>query len=151
MFKVDPGSTLNSVRNDNSRIASRIAGYIATDPKLLDKVRKLLADVPSVIKPAIGAGLRRAEMQCTSAQMPRAAKDIETYVRNLGDHAVTAGYVAETEQPEFDPSNPSSGKSTTGATQRNGDASNLLSGEWNTEIADPFAAVPIPLMPDSPQ
>jgi len=145
MFREDPVAALDNVRNDNGRIAGRIAGYIETDPKLLEAVRKLVAVFPTLNKPAIGAGLRRAQMQCTTAQEARTTREIENFVRNLGDRAVSAGYTAEAEQPDFDPA-----PSKTSITPKR-DGGELLTDEYSTQLSDPFAKVPLPLLPDTPQ
>jgi hypothetical protein len=161
MFRTEPTSILNNVGKDNAKIAGRIAGYVETDPKLLDTVRKLVAVAPTEIKPAIGTGLRRAALQCTTAQQPQATRDIEKFIRDLGDHAVSAGYVAVTEQPELDATvGMTTGSQSAGSSQQPGsplqarsqkqDPGSLLSGEYSTKLSDPFEKVPLPLMPDTP-
>lgn len=143
MLKVDPGSALDNIQNNKARIADRIAGYLETDPDLLKEVRKLVAKVPSETRIPIGAGLRRAALQCDSAQKPQVTRNIEKFVRDLNDRQVSAGYFAVTEEPEFSPAPPRP------APDAQHSGGSLLGGEWNTEISDPFAAVPVPLTTDS--
>ena len=136
MFAMDPASLLKTLRNDNDKIERTLASYLATDSELLSSVRKLVADAPTTSKRAIGAGIRRAEMQCT-APKPEVARKIISFIRNLNDATVYAGYVSVTEEPEP--------QYTTGqprVTPRNPGKS--FTGEWNTEIADPFESVPLP-------
>ena len=159
MFRTEPTSILNNVGKDNAKIAGRIAAYVESDPKLLESVRKLVAVAPTEIKPAIGTGLRRAALQCTTAQQPQATRDIEKFIRDLGDHAVSAGYVAVTEQPELDATVGMTGSQSASSQQpgspqqaksRKQDPGSLLSGEYSTKLSDPFEKVPLPLMPDTP-
>ena len=100
MFAADPPSLLRILRNENDKIEARLANYVATDHGLLPSVRKLAAEAPTSNKRAIGAALRKAELQCTAPQrmepQPAAARKIIDFVRNLGDNAVLAGYVAVT-------------------------------------------------------
>ena len=140
LFSSDPSSLLQIVRNDNDKLTSNVASYLNSDPTLLPAVRRLIADSTSVSKRAIGAGLRRAEMQCTAPQ-PQVARKIRDFVRNLGDMTISAGYVAEAEQP--DP--PSASIQQPAPMPAKSNSSNkLFSGEWNTELADPFASMPLP-------
>ena len=136
MFAADPPSLLRTLRNENDKIEARLANYVATDPGLLPSVRKLAAEAPTANKRAIGAALRKAELQCLAPQ-PEAARRIIDFVRNLGDNAVLAGYVAVTEEP--------APRYTIGKPVRPVIKSDkLLSGEWKTELADPFAGMPLP-------
>ncbi len=141
MFAADPPSLLRILRNDNDQIEARLANYVATDPGLLPSVRKLAAEAPTSNKRAIGAALRKAELQCAAPQrmepQPDAARKIIDFVRNLGDNAVLAGYVAVTEEPA---SPKAIGKPARPQVRNN----SLLTGEWKTELADPFASPPLP-------
>ena len=97
-FSADPASIVRTFRGDNDKIDRTVASYLVSDPELLPSVRKLIADAPTMNKRAIGAGLRRAELQCT-APKPDVARKIMDFVRKLGDENVFAGYVAITEEP----------------------------------------------------
>lgn len=140
LFSSNPSSLLQITRNDNEKLTSNVASYLNSDPTLLPSVRRLIADSTSVSKRAIGAGLRRAEMQCTAPQ-PQVARKISDFVRNLGDMTISAGYVAEAEQP--DPPSASIQQPAPLPTKSNS-SNKLFSGEWNTELADPFASMPLP-------
>ena len=141
LFAADPPSLLRLLRNENDKIEARLANYVATDPGLLPAVRKLAAEAPTSNKRAIGAALRKAELQCTAPQrmepQPDAARKIIDFVRNLGDNAVLAGYVAVTEEP----ASPNAIGKPVKPPVRN---DKLLTGEWKTELADPFASPPLP-------
>jgi hypothetical protein len=141
MFAADPPSLLRLLRNENDKIEARLANYVATDSGLLPSVRKLAAEAPTSNKRAIGAALRKAELQCTAPQrmepQPDAARKIIDFVRNLGDNAVLAGYVAVTEEP----ASPNTiGKPAKPLVK----SDRLLTGEWKIELADPFASPPLP-------
>lgn len=138
LFSDDPTLPLQAARNDNSKIDSKVTGYLVSDPDLLPVIRKLVAVAPAANRRGIGSGLRHAEMQCLTPQ-PAYARKIRDFVRDLRDNAVLAGYVAVSEEPipqyttgkpVAPPAKPAGGK--------------LFSGEWNTEIADPFASLPLP-------
>lgn len=141
MFAADPPSLLRILRNENDKIEARLANYLTTDTGLLPSVRELVAKATTINKPAIGAALRKAELQCLAPQrmepQPAAARKINDFVRNLGDNAVLAGYVAVTEEPA---SNYTIGK----PVKRPAKGDRLFSGEWKTELADPFASMPLP-------
>jgi hypothetical protein len=141
MFAADPPSLLRTLRNENDKIEARLANYVATDPGLLPSVRKLVAEAPTSNKRAIGAALRKAELQCMAPQrmepQPDAARKIIDFVRNLGDNAVLAGYVAVAEEAV---SPKPIGKSAKPPARND----KLLTGEWKTELADPFATPPLP-------
>lgn len=138
LFADDPTLPLQSARNDNSKIDSKVTSYLVSDPDLLPVIRRLVAETPTANRRGIGWGLRHAEMQCLTPQ-PAYARKIRDFVRDLRDNAVLAGYVSVSEEPipqytigkpAAPPPRPEGGK--------------MFSGEWNTEIADPFASMPLP-------
>lgn len=134
-FVAAPGSLLQQLRNDKEKLAGRLTGYLVTDPSLLPSVAKLVNDSSDRDRVAIGAGLYRAEFRCLPTK-PEASRKINDFVRKLGDRAVLIGYSAEAEQGAAAPTqNGKPGNASSG----------LLTGEWNTEIADPFAKIPLPL------
>lgn len=141
-FSSNPSSLLRMMRDDNDKIESSVASYLNSDPSLLPAVRRLIADSTTTSKRAIGAGLRRAEMQCTASQ-PQFARKIADFVRNLGDNTISAGYVAVVEQPDPPSVNLQPTPSPAAAVRPN-TGNKLFSGEWNTELADPFASMPLP-------
>jgi hypothetical protein len=133
-FSSEPASLLRELRNEKAKLVSRVAAFVVTDISLLPSVRRLVSDAPTADRAAIGAGLRRAEARCL-APNPQAAQKINDFVRKLGDNAVSSGYAAEAEEPAA-PSprrNPPAGSS-----------AGLLTGEWKTELADPFKPLPLP-------
>jgi hypothetical protein len=132
-FSTEPVLLLRKLRNDKEKLAGRLTAYLVTDPTLLPSVRKLVNDAPIADRPAIGEALRHAEFRCVASQ-PEVARRINDFVRKLGDTAVLSGYSAAVEEPAA-PSPP--------AKPRNSSAG-LMSGEWKTELADPFKAMPLP-------
>jgi hypothetical protein len=134
-FTAEPSSLLRELRNDKEKLAGRLAGYLVTDTSLLPAVRTLVSEAPTADRSAIGAGLRRAETRCLISK-PEAARKINNFVRKLEDDAVLSGYMAEAAADEPAPP-PPVGKS---ASSNDG----LLTGEWKTEIANPFESVPLP-------
>jgi hypothetical protein len=144
MFKTDASAMFRAMRNDKRKIENKIAAFLESDPSVLPVLRQLAGEVPTEDKPAIGAGLRRAVIQCNLAQHAEVARRVEDFVRQLDDAAVSAGYVAATEQPEFAPATPRSKQASAPARKNH-----LFTGQWNTELADPGAEIPLPLSTDS--
>jgi hypothetical protein len=134
-FTREPASLLEQLRNEKEKLAGRLTGYLVTDPTLLPSVEKMVRQASDNDRVAIGAGLYRAETRCLPTK-PEASRKINDFVRKLGDRAVLTGYAAEAEEPAEAP--PQTGKPATSG-------SGLMTGEWSTEIADPFASVPLPL------
>jgi hypothetical protein len=133
VFSAEPVSLLRKLRNDKEKLAGRLTAYLVTDPTLLPSVRKLVNDAPTADRPTIGEALRHAEFRCVASQ-PEVARKINDFVRKLGDSAVSSGYSAAAEEPTAPPPP---------AKPRNSGAG-LMSGEWKTELADPFKAMPLP-------
>jgi hypothetical protein len=132
-FAAQPASLLQELRNQKEKLTGRLAGLLATDPALLASVRRLINDATTADRPAIGAALRRAEWRCLASR-PEAARKISDFVRKLGDASVLSGYAAEDDDtiaaaPSGKPANSAAG---------------LMTGEWKTELADPFASPPLP-------
>lgn len=143
MFKTDSSSVFRLMRSDKRRIESKIAAYLESDPSVLPALRRLVGEVPTEDRRAIGVGLRRAVIQCNLAQHAEVARRVEDFVRQLDDATVSAGYVAVTEEPEFTPSTPRP-KPTAAPPRKD----HLFTGQWNTELADPGAEIPLPLSTD---
>ena len=137
-FSASPGSLLQQLRNDKEKLAGRLSGYLVTDPSLLPAVEKLVNQSSDKDRVAIGSGLYRAESRCLTTK-PEASRKINDFVRKLGDRAVLIGYSAESEQ--------SGAAAPAQAAKPGNTGSGLLTGEWNTEISDPFAKIPLPLSP----
>ncbi|MET3910377.1 hypothetical protein ABID59_004735 [Bradyrhizobium sp. S3.3.6] len=146
-FQTEPASLLREIRNDRSKLADRLAAYIVTDISILPRVRDLVSESANVDRNAIGVALRRAQLICVSRK-PETAQKISDFVRKLADSAVSSGYSAELEAVEFDPNSvasQSAGGARSSPTKKPSDSANsLMTGEWNTDIADPFAPAPTP-------
>jgi hypothetical protein len=132
-FSKEPASLLQRLRNDKEKLAGRLTGYLVTDPGLLPAVRTLIGEAANADRPAIGTALRRAESRCVTTK-PQAARKINEFVQKLGDLAVLSGYSAAADEPEA-PSR---------AAKSPSHGAGLMSGEWKTELADPFAPMPLP-------
>lgn len=146
-FQMEPASLLREVRNDRSKLAGRLAAYIVTDISVLPRVRDLVSETAGVDRNAIGAALRRAQLMCLPRK-PETSQKISEFVRKLADSAVSSGYSAELEAVESDPNSvasPPIGNAPPRSPDKSaGSASTLMTGEWQTDIADPFAAPPLP-------
>lgn len=146
-FQTEPASLLREVRNDRSKLTGRLAAYIATDISVLPAVRGLISESANVERAAIGMALRRAQLVCVPRK-PENAQKISQFVQKLADSAVSAGYSAELEAVEFNPNSvasPSAGSGQPSSTKKpSGAASSLMTGEWGTDIGDPFTLAPIP-------
>ena len=134
-FAAEPSSLLRQLRNDKEKLSDRLAGYLVTDISALKSVTDLVRNSTQADRAAVGGGLRRAELRCRASK-PDAARKIADYVGKLRDSAVIAGYAAEPDDP--DP--PALASAPTGS----GVSTGLMSGEWKTDLADPFASMPLP-------
>jgi hypothetical protein len=130
-FTADPGSLLRQLRNDKEKLSGRLTGYLITDPNVLPSVQKLVNDARTTDRTSIGMALRRAELRCLASK-PEVARKINDFVRKLGDATVMTGYAAE----------PADFVAPHAPTKSSG--AGLLSGEWKTEIANPFESMPVP-------
>lgn len=144
MFSAEPVSVFRLMRGDKRKIETKIATYLESDASVLPALRRLLGDISTEDKRPIGAALRRAVLQCTLSQRAESARRFDDFVRQLGDVAVSAGYAAVTEEPEFTPSAPRP-KPTNAPARKD----HLFTGQWNLELADPNADIPLPLPTDS--
>jgi hypothetical protein len=133
-FAKTPSILLESLRNDKEKLKGRLATYLVSNPDLLPAVRTLIGEATGAERTAIGGALRVAETRCISTK-PSASRKINAFVQRLQDLTVVAGYSAAGEDES------------TAATQvakepKNGNG--LMTGEWKTEIADPFEPMPLP-------
>ncbi|WP_271671712.1 hypothetical protein [Bradyrhizobium sp. CCBAU 51627] len=146
-FQFEPASLLRDVRNDRSKLTGRLAAYIVTDISILPSVHDLISESSNVERAAIGMALRRAQLVCVPRK-PENAQKISQFVQKLADSAVSSGYSAELEAVEFDPNSvagQTTGSAQTPPTKKPSDAANsLMTGEWSTEIGDPFTLAPLP-------
>lgn len=146
-FQTQPTSLLREVRNDRSKLAGRLAAYIVTDIGVLPSVRDLVSESANIDRNTIGAALRRAQLICLPHK-PETAQKISEFVQKLADSAVSSGYSAELEAVEFNPNSVASqpvGNARPRSSDKPVDSANtLMTGEWKTDIADPFAPVAAP-------
>jgi hypothetical protein len=133
-FSAQPASLLQELRSQKQNLTGRLEGILVTDPTLLSAIPRLLGDSTSSDRPAIGAALRRAELRCLASK-PQVARKISDFVRKLGDSQVLSGYAAVDDV---------SADLLGSAGKPVGAGAGLMTGEWKTELADPFAAPPLP-------
>ena len=149
VFQTEPTSLLRDrdVRGDRDKLTGRLAAYVVSDIKILSAVRDLVSESANVERTSIGMALRRAQLICVPRK-PENAQKISQFVQKLGDSAVSSGYSAELEAVEFNPNSvvsPSAGSAPASPTKNSsGPANSLMTGEWSTDIGDPFALAPIP-------
>jgi hypothetical protein len=135
LFAEDPGHLLKYARNDRLKIEQKVTEYLASDPDLLSVIRKLVQLTPSTNRAAIGRGMARAAQHCGPVDS-RAVQSIIDFTRGLQDSSVSAGYASVDSE-----STPQIPVQSAPANRPN----SLFNGEWNTDLADPFAPVPLPL------
>ncbi|MDA9400859.1 hypothetical protein [Bradyrhizobium sp. CCBAU 45389] len=139
-FIADPTVILRSSKNDRDKLTGRLTGVLVTDIAALDSVREMLREASQADRIAIGAGLHRAEDRCVSTK-PDVARRISEFVAKLHDGAVLKGYFGDLDAAAAPaPGSPTPPAVPTGASSSAG----LMSGEWKTELADPFKPVPLP-------
>ncbi len=135
LFAADPAHVLKYAKNDKNKIESKVTEYLATDPDLLPQIGKLVSLAPASNRSAIGRGLARAAQHCGPIE-PRVVQSIIDFVRKLQDSSVSAGYASI----ENDAPVPVSAQS-----KPVPQSSSLFEGEWNMDVGNPFAPVPLPL------
>jgi len=132
-FTKSPGSLLQKLRNERDKLTGRLTGYLVTSVDVLPAVRTLIGEAANADRPAIGAALRAAEMRCLTIK-PAASRKINEFVQKVGDLAVLSGYSAAADDSA----------SATPVARGANPGADLMSGEWKTELADPFAPVQLP-------
>ncbi|OKO86811.1 hypothetical protein AC630_01805 [Bradyrhizobium sp. AS23.2] len=142
-FVSDPSVLLRLSKNDRDKLSGRLTGLLVTDIAALDSVRNMLRGASQADRIAIGIGLHRAEERCIPTK-PDVARRIGDFVAKLHDGSVLKGYFAD-QDAEMAPIPGSSAPSTANNVPA-GSSSNagLMTGEWKTELADPFKPVPLP-------
>jgi len=135
-FVAEPSSLLVQLRSEKEKLSGRLQGYLLSDITVLKSVQGLTRAATQADRASIGAALHRAEIRCRSSK-PEFAQKISDFVSKLHDSAVLAGYSAEP-----DDSSPPPPATTANMPARPG--AGLMSGEFKTDIADPFAAMPLP-------
>ncbi|MBR0868764.1 hypothetical protein JQ633_00225 [Bradyrhizobium tropiciagri] len=135
-FSKSPIILLESMHNDKDKLKSQLAAYLVTNPDLLAPVRTLITEATAEERSAIGAALRVAEMRCT-IRKPIAAQKIASFAQRIEDAAVAKGYYTAGEDQSSVAKLPDGNK-------KGPAGDGLLSGQWKTEIADPFKPIAIP-------
>ena len=142
-FITDPTVILRLSKNDRDKLTGRLTGVLVTDIAALDAVRDMLREASQADRIAIGVGLHRAEDRCVSTK-PDVARKISEFVNKLHDGAVLKGYFADQDAAMApvpgSPAPPPANNLPAGPNSSAG----LMSGEWKTELADPFKPVPLP-------
>ncbi|WP_194463973.1 hypothetical protein [Bradyrhizobium sp. CCBAU 53340] len=135
MFADDPEHLLKYAKNDRSKIEQKVTEYLASDPDLLPAIKKLVQLTPTTNRAAIGSGMARAAQHCGPVD-PKAVQNIIDFTRSLQDSSVSAGYASVDSEttPQIPVQSPPVNRSNP-----------LFDGEWGTDVADPFAPVPLPL------
>ncbi|QDP24366.1 hypothetical protein [Bradyrhizobium cosmicum] len=134
-FVAEPSSLLVQLRNEREKLAGRLQGYIVTDVSVLKAVQSLTRAATQADRTSIGTALHRAEILCRSTK-PEVAQKISDFVGKLHDSAVVAGYSSE---PDDVPAPPP-----IKANMPTRSGTGLMSGEYKTDVADPFASMPLP-------
>ncbi|MBR0969963.1 MULTISPECIES: hypothetical protein [Bradyrhizobium] len=135
VFAADPAHLLKYANNDKTKLEDKVTEYLATDPDLLPQIAKLISLAPGSNRSAIGRGLARAAQHCGPIE-PKVVQSIIDFVRRSQDSSVSAGYASiesDAPVPISAPSKP--------VAQSN----SLFEGEWNMDVGNPFAPVPLPL------
>jgi len=135
-FVAEPSSLLVQLRSEKEKLSGRLQGYLVSDISVLKSVPALTRAASQADRASIGAALHRAEIRCRPVK-PEFAQKIGDFVGKLHDSAVLAGYSSEP-----DDASPSPPPTTANLPAQSG--SGLMSGEFKTDIADPFAAMPLP-------
>ncbi|WP_439373643.1 hypothetical protein [Bradyrhizobium sp. DASA03120] len=141
-FVADPAALLRQTKNDRDKLSGRLAGLVVTDVAALEPVRNMLREASQADRIAIGTALHRAEERCVASK-PDVARRISEFVTKLHDGAVLKGYFQD-QDAGIAPASGSPAPSTANMPAATGAASGLMSGEWKTELADPFKPVPLP-------
>jgi hypothetical protein len=135
-FVAEPSTLLVQLRSEKDKLSGRLQGYLVSDISVLRSVQGLTRAATQADRASIGAALHRAEIRCRSSK-PEFAQKISDFVAKLHDSAVLAGYSAEP-----DDGSPPPPPTTANLPARSG--AGLMSGEFKTELADPFAKMPLP-------
>ncbi len=133
-FVSEPSSLLIQLRNEKEKLSGRLQGYLVTDISVLKSVQGLTQAATQADRASIGTALHRAEIRCRASK-PEAARKISDFVAKMHDSAVLAGYSSEPDDVPLPPP--------TAANLPKPGAS-MMSGEYKTELADPFASMPLP-------
>ena len=127
---------------DRDKLSGRLTGLLVTDIAALDPVRDMLREASQADRIAIGVGLHRAEERCVATK-PDVARKISEFVAKLHDGSVLKGYFAD-QDTAIAPAPPPAPSTANNLPAGSSPGAGLMSGEWKTELADPFKPVPLP-------
>ncbi|MBR0842770.1 hypothetical protein JQ607_21420 [Bradyrhizobium liaoningense] len=142
-FVSDPSVLLRQSKNDRDKLSGRLAGLLVTDIAALDPVRDMLREASQADRVAIGSGLHRAEERCVATK-PDVARRISEFVTKLHDGSVLKGYFQDQDAAMAPVPGNAAPPTTTNLPAGSSASAGLMSGEWKTELADPFKPVPLP-------
>jgi hypothetical protein len=142
-FVATPSALLHQTKNDRDKLAGRLAGLLVTDIAALAPVREMLHEANQADRIAIGSGLHRAEERCVASK-PDVAHRISEFVTKLHDSSVLKGYYADQDAGNAPASGSPAPSPASNVPAGSNPSANLMSGEWKTEVADPFKPVPLP-------
>lgn len=135
-FVAEPSSLLVQLRSEKEKLSGRLQGYLVSDISVLKSVPALTRAATQADRASIGTALHRAEIRCRSGR-PAFAQKISDFVGKLHDSAVIAGYASEPDDASPPPS-----PTTANLPAQSG--AGLMSGDYKTDIADPFVPMPLP-------
>ena len=149
LFAEDTSNVLHYALSDDDKLESKVTNYLATDPELLSVMRDLILQVPSSRRYALGRALGRAALHCSVD--PALARKFSAYVAVLRDANVMAGYTSATplngvQLGTIGQSGPNGFQFGTNAQAAPNGAgqTSFFTGEFGTELADPFKLAPLP-------
>lgn len=134
-FKREPARYLTYLRGDSDKIKGFISSFVASDPGVLEPLRRFIAQANANERLATGVGLANAAERCARTQ-PAVSGEIAQYVRKLDDANLSAGFLSLS--PQTKTYLPSASRS------RAAQGTRLIEGEHGDKLADPFAPIPLP-------
>ena len=137
LFTQNPSRVLSYALSDDGKLEDKVTVYLSTNPEVTTAIRELLIKTPSSRHYAIGKALGRAALHCGAIE-PVYTRKIFTFVSTLRDSDVLAGYSS------VEPSNGVQLGTTGKAPPAGAGGAALITGEFGTELANPFSEPPLP-------
>jgi hypothetical protein len=137
LFTKDPSRVLDYALSDDDKLEDKVTVYLSTNPEVTTAIKELLIKTPSPRHYAIGRALGRSALHCGAIE-PAYTRKIFTFVSTLRDSDVLAGYSS------VEASNGVQLGTIGNAAPKGTGAAALLTGEFGTELANPFSE---PLLP----
>ncbi|MDI3566431.1 hypothetical protein [Bradyrhizobium sp. Arg816] len=137
LFSKDTSRVLAYAQSDDTKLEDKVTSYLATDPELVSVMKNLLIKAPPARHFVIGKAMGRAALHCGAVE-PAYARKISAFVGTLRDSDVLAGYTSIDTSNETQP-----GTIGIAGSKKSGGTA-LFEGEFGTELANPFAEVPLP-------